>query len=521
MALTKISRSLLDTGISDSSDATALTIDSSENVGIGTASPARELHVSKASSGATSTSNSVLVVEDDDNTEISILGGSSSVLAINFGHSGDANDAIIAYNTTSSSENMSFTVNAAERMRIDDNGNVGIRKTNLAATLDLGVNRSTAYSSTGEPTEDIIIHNTNGSDGSGVNNHSTLGFQVASGGTSQGFINYVRTADNQGNFTFSQRTGSSSYAEAMRIDSSGNVQVGASSVANCLIGNNGNLINIKSKKDGTDAIPLTFMTQASGGALAERMRITGSGDVLVGGTSLGAASSFGIEDDGHFRAVLASGTAGDSLIGAISGVSNGFQVNTDASNNQTYKFHNGGTPTMTIDSSGKILAGKTTSSITANQGFELTDAGLNMYSTQTSGSASSTYHVLYGSTYKFYVGYNGTVYATNDDITGLSDERLKENVKDLDTGLTEIMALKPRRFDWKEGEGNNTKNNAGFIAQEVETVFPELVDNCLHDELDDAKSLRKGGILPTLVKAVQEQQVIIDDLKARITTLEG
>ena len=497
MALTKISRSLLDTGISDSSDATALTIDSSEKVGIGTSSPNRTLTVFGSSNGEMNLKNSsadFLIQQAGHNTSI---GNSSSSGYINL-----------------------FTNNGNANIRMLADGKVGIGTTSPSATLDLGVNRSTAYSSTGEPTEDIIIHNTNGSDGSGVNNHSTLGFQVASGGTSQGFINYVRTADNQGNFTFSQRTGSSSYAEAMRIDSSGNVQVGASSVANCLIGNNGNLINIKSKKDGTDAIPLTFMTQASGGALAERMRITGSGNVLVGGTSLGAASSFGIEDDGHFRAVLASGTAGDSLIGAISGVSNGFQVNTDASNNQTYKFHNGGTPTMTIDSSGKILAGKTTSSITANQGFELTDAGLNMYSTQTSGSASSTYHVLYGSTYKFYVGYNGQVHYTS--LTALSDERLKENVKDLDTGLNDILQLKPKRFDWKEGEGTGEKNVSGFIAQDVEdTNFSDLVGGFKHNTYDDCKSLQYSGLIPALVKAIQEQQVIIDDLKARITTLEG
>jgi putative lipoic acid-binding regulatory protein len=45
MALTKISRGLLNTGISDSSDATAITIDSSENVGIGTTSPTDVLTV--------------------------------------------------------------------------------------------------------------------------------------------------------------------------------------------------------------------------------------------------------------------------------------------------------------------------------------------------------------------------------------------------------------------------------------------------------------------------------------------
>ena len=55
MALTKISRGLLDTGISDSSDATAITIDSSENVGIGTTSPAHLLELVRSSTdfGAT------------------------------------------------------------------------------------------------------------------------------------------------------------------------------------------------------------------------------------------------------------------------------------------------------------------------------------------------------------------------------------------------------------------------------------------------------------------------------------
>ena len=54
MAITKVSRGLLSTGISDSSDATAITIDSSENVGIGTSSPDSKLHVD---SGVSSTSD--------------------------------------------------------------------------------------------------------------------------------------------------------------------------------------------------------------------------------------------------------------------------------------------------------------------------------------------------------------------------------------------------------------------------------------------------------------------------------
>ena len=87
------------------------------------------LQVTKASSGATPTAGTVVTIEDDDNTELSLLGGSSSVLAINFGHSGDADDGIITYNTTSGSEAMGFTVNASNRMTIDKDGKVGIGNT--------------------------------------------------------------------------------------------------------------------------------------------------------------------------------------------------------------------------------------------------------------------------------------------------------------------------------------------------------------------------------------------------------
>ena len=72
--------------------------------------------------------------------------------------------------------------------------------------------------------------------------------------------------------------------ERVIIDSSGNLTVGVSTVANCLIGRDGDLINIKAKKDGTDAIPLAFMNQASGGTLAERLRISGNNLHLNGGT---------------------------------------------------------------------------------------------------------------------------------------------------------------------------------------------------------------------------------------------
>ena len=115
-----------------------------------------------------------------------------------------------------------------ELMRMNMSGaNIGISTGNsIGAKLHVADNRSTAYSSTGEPAETIIAHNKNGTDNSGVNNYASLSFQVADGATSQGFLNYVRTGNNTGDFTFSQRTGSSSYAEAMRISSDGKIGIG-------------------------------------------------------------------------------------------------------------------------------------------------------------------------------------------------------------------------------------------------------------------------------------------------------
>ena len=129
--------------------------------------------------------------------------------------------------------------------------------------------------------------------------------------------------------------------------------------------------------------------------------------------------------------------------------------------------------------------------------------------------ANNSYHLrdTTNNTWKFYVTNAGVINATSTSITSLSDERLKENIINLETGLSEVMSLKPRRFDWKEGEGSGAKNVAGFVAQEVETVLPDLIGNFMHDDLEDAKSVKMGDMIPTLVKAMQEQQTIIENQK--------
>ena len=96
----------------------------------------------------------------------------------------------------------------------------------------------------------------------------------------------------------------------------------------------------------------TRSTTTGSDAPTERMRVSSGGNVIVGGTAVDAAGSGSIKSTGIIRSVLASGTADSTLINAISGVSNGFQLLNDAGNNQEYIFHNGGTQSLKIDSSG-------------------------------------------------------------------------------------------------------------------------------------------------------------------------
>jgi hypothetical protein len=117
---------------------------------------------------------------------------------------------------------------------------------------------------------------------------------------------------------------------------------------------------------------------------------------------------------------------------------------------------------------------------------------------------------------KFLVDGAGTIYAVNTTVQSVSDIRFKENIRDLETGLSEILSLKPRRFDWKEGKGMDIKNAIGFVAQEVEEVLPDLVkDDWINSPSDNTsyKSLGMTNMIPTLVKAIQELQAQITELK--------
>jgi hypothetical protein len=179
-----------------------------------------------------------------------------------------------------------------------------------------------------------------------------------------------------------------------------------------------------------------------------------------------------------------------------------------------------------ITSGGDLLVACTSSTNTASTGSRLYTDGAVWSTMAASTDGGGSGWLLYStgaSANRFYVGLGGTVFATSTSISAISDATLKENVRDLETGLTEVMALRPRRFDWKNGDAQNV---AGFVAQEVEQVLPELVTDYVYNKDEDGhditkKSLKMGDILPTMVKAIQEQQAFIEQLTARVAALEA
>jgi hypothetical protein len=266
-----------------------------------------------------------------------------------------------------------------------------------------------------------------------------------------------------------------SFTQAMTLDASGQLAIGNTSPA----------AKLEVYQVGSGASVLPFYAHRSNAGIVARFVNEGYGSSL----DITATAS---------NNILLQAASGDAL---------SFSANGNA------------TSDMVIDTSGNLLVGKTASNVSV-VGCELRPDGA-VYSTR-SGSTSATetlgVYSTGASAYRFYVGMHGTISATSTTISAISDQRFKENIQDLDVGLDKIMALKPRKFDWKTGKGKDIKNDRGFIAQEFEEVFPDLIDEWKDPapEGEEPYKAVRTDLIPVLVKAIQEQQALIQSLKARL-----
>jgi hypothetical protein len=255
-------------------------------------------------------------------------------------------------------------------------------------------------------------------------------------------------------------------------------------------------------------------------SFTQAMTLDASGNLILNDTSRIGSARLSLAVNASTENMLAFKTTTNGEISALRGLnSSGSEVvalNYDTTNSAML-FRTASAERARIDSSGNLLVGTTNSSGTVGAGFKV--LGGRPVTVNADTANTTTVYEAYSTgaaAYRFYVGMGGTVYATITTITAISDQRLKENIRDLDDGLASVMALKPRKFDWKEGKGANIKNARGFIAQEFETVFPDMIDEWRDPapEGEEPYKAINANLIPTLVKAIQELKAEFDAYKA-------
>lgn len=108
----------------------------------------------------------------------------------------------------------------------------------------------------------------------------------------------------------------------------------------------------------------------------------------------------------------------------------------------------------------------------------------------------------------------GSVYV-GGDVVHSSDRRLKKEIEDLAYGLNEILQLQPKAYYWKNRSEKH--KSLGLIAQDVQPIIKEVVTT--QDNEQKTLGVSYTELIPVLIKAIQEQQEQIDELKKQVTTM--
>jgi hypothetical protein len=267
----------------------------------------------------------------------------------------------------------------------------------------------------------------------------------------------------------------------------------------------------------TDSLTLQLKTAGS-----EKMRIDSSGNVGIGTSS--PVRRLSLNEAASTQVWTGYSQAGTEK----------FVVGLDASGNPSLYgtqnapmlFYSNNTERMRIDSSGNLLMGTTSTSVTSGgYNFLINDGGTG-YSTGYIGHITgcpSGYAYL---SFKYAGTAIGTI--TQNGTTGVlynltSDYRLKNNAVALTGAKDFVMALQPKKWQWWDGSGEGV----GFIAHEFMEVA-KYSGNGKKDAVDsDGKPVYQSiqpsssEVMANLVSFIQEQQALITALTARITALES
>jgi hypothetical protein len=217
---------------------------------------------------------------------------------------------------------------------------------------------------------------------------------------------------------------------------------------------------------------------AEGGA--ESMRIDSSGNVGIGTTN--PSSRLEVSSASDTNLSVTNGSNGNTVILRAGGTS----VSVQTAQSIPMLFSTSATERMRISSGGEVYIAGTT------------DKGA------------------------FNLQCNGTGVWGAGAYTNGSDSRIKDDIQPISSSLEVINKLNPVTFKYKEDWSKDQSVQTGFIAQELqETLKDEIYLKGIVNTGGEYLSVAYQNIIPLLTKAIQEQNQIINDLKARIETLEA
>ena len=97
----------------------------------------------------------------------------------------------------------------------------------------------------------------------------------------------------------------------------------------------------------------------------------------------------------------------------------------------------------------------------------------------------------------------------NNDVTAFSDRRLKTDISNIENGIEKVMQM--QGVYYKRNDQNDAKMKVGVIAQDMETIVPEVVLTA-NDEMQ-TKSVDYGKLTAVLIEAVKELTKRVEELE--------